>query len=62
MLHLSHIFLLDVLDENVNKGARLGCECLYENKQTENLICFIRFCRRWHRCSHWGLASSGHQH
>ena len=48
--------------ENVNKGTRLGSECLYENKQTENLICFIRFCRRWHRCSHWGLASSGHQH
>ena len=32
------------------------------NKQTENLICFVRVCRRWNRCAHWGLASSGHQH
>ena len=30
--------------------------------QTENLICIIRICRRWHRCSHWELVSSGHQH
>ena len=30
--------------------------------QTENLICSIRICRRWHRCSHWELVSSGHQH
>lgn len=38
--------------ENVNKGTQLGCECLYKSKQTENLICFIRICRRWHQCSH----------
>ena len=31
-------------------------------EQAENLTYFVRVCRRWHRCSHWGLASSGHPH